>query len=190
MASKREQLVQTAVELFSQHGFHGTGIDRIAREAGVTKKTLYNHFRSKEELILAALRDYDVRFRNDFMKAVEKRWDTPYEKLLGIFEVAQDWFSGDKFFGCMFINAISEYSDPDTAIRQVCKEFKRLMSTYIKELTIASKVPDPENLSAQIALLFEGAIVTAQVDGDAHTAQATQTAQLAAKVLVDAQLAR
>ena len=67
MTSKREQLIQTAVTLFAKNGFHNTGIDLIAEQAGVTKRTMYRHFRSKEELILAALRDYDARFRNRFM---------------------------------------------------------------------------------------------------------------------------
>ena len=110
MSAKRQDLVDTAMELFSAHGYHGTGIDRIAEEAGVSKKTMYHHFRSKEELILAALKQYDGLFRNDFMKAVNKRGDTAYERLLAIFDVAHDWFSGDNFYGCMFINAVGEYS--------------------------------------------------------------------------------
>lgn len=185
MLSKREQLIQTAVDLFSQHGYHATGIDRIAEEAGVTKRTMYRHFRSKEELILAALRDHDTRFRNEFMATVESRWQEPYDRLLGIFEVAQDWFSDNKFYGCMFINAVGEYSEPNTAIREVCKEFKRLMYSYILKLVDDLKVSNAVDLAEQLALLLEGAIVTAQVS---ETPAAAKSARLAAKVLVDTQL--
>lgn len=64
MSVKRAQLIETATHLFNHLGVHATGIDRIAAEAGVTKRTLYKHFRTKEELVLAVLRDYDGVFRN------------------------------------------------------------------------------------------------------------------------------
>ena len=111
MSEKRQDLIDTAIALFGEHGFHGTGIDWIAREAGVSKKTMYQHFRSKEELIVAALRHHDGLFRKHFMNSVEGAADTPYERLLAIFDVAHDWFSQNNFYGCMFINAIGEYSD-------------------------------------------------------------------------------
>jgi len=178
--------VDTAMKLFSAHGYHGAGIDRIAEEAGVSKKTMYHHFRSKEELILAALKQYDGLFRNDFMKAVDKHGDTAYERLLAIFDVAHAWFSDDNFYGCMFINAVGEYSEPNTAIRAVCKESKRLMLSYIGELTEAAKIPDAQAVAASIAMLLEGSIVTAQVSG---TPNAADTAKMAAKVIVDNALA-
>ncbi len=186
MSAKRQHLVETAIELFAAHGYHGTGIDRIADEAKVSKKTMYHHFRSKEELILAALRHYDGRFRNEFMKAVDSHGDTAYERLLAIFDVAHAWFSDDKFYGCMFINAIGEYSAPDTAIREVCKEYKRLTLSYIEELTEAANIPDAHAVAATIAILLEGSIVTAQVAG---TPNAAENAKSAAKIIVDNALA-
>ncbi len=186
MSAKRQDLVDTAMELFSAHGYHGTGIDRIAEEAGVSKKTMYHHFRSKEELILAALKQYDGLFRNDFMKAVNKRGGTAYERLLAIFDVAHDWFSGDNFYGCMFINAVGEYSEPNTAIRAVCKESKRLIFSYIEELAEAARIPDAQAVAASIAMLLEGSIVTAQVSG---TSNAADTAKIAARVIIDNALA-
>lgn len=182
MSTKRQDLVDTAIELFSAHGYHGTGIDRIAEEAKVSKKTMYHHFRSKEELILAALRHHDGCFRNEFMKAVDNRGETAYERLLAIFEVAHDWFSDNKFYGCMYINAIGEYSAPDSAIREVCKEYKRLTLSYIEELTAAANVPDAHAVATTIAILLEGSIVTAQVAG---TPNAAETARTAAKVILD-----
>ncbi|MDR4487994.1 MAG: TetR/AcrR family transcriptional regulator [Nitrospirales bacterium] len=83
--SKREQLLRTAVELFTKNGIHATGIDTIVEQSGVTKKTLYAHFRSKEELVLAALRQYDGEFRKFFMQQVEAKGRTPKARLLAIF---------------------------------------------------------------------------------------------------------
>ena len=182
MSTKRQDLVDAAIDLFTAHGYHGTGIDRIAEEAKVSKKTMYHHFRSKEELILAALRHHDGRFRNEFMKAVDSHGETAYERLLAIFDVAHAWFSDNKFYGCMFINAVGEYSAPDTAIREICKEYKRLTLSYIEELTEAANVPDAHAVASIIAILLEGSIVTAQVAG---TPNAAETAKSATKVILD-----
>ena len=187
MSIKRQDLIETAIDLFSKHGFHGTGIDRIADEANVSKKTMYHHFRSKEELILASLRHHDGLFRNHFMKAVNATSDNAYDRLLNIFDVAHAWFSGKDFYGCMFVNAIGEYSEPNTSIREVCKEFKRAMLSYIEELAEKANTKEPHAVASAIALLLEGSIVTAQVSGDANSAS---TAKQAAKVIVDNALNR
>ncbi|MEH6516817.1 MAG: TetR/AcrR family transcriptional regulator [Halioglobus sp.] len=185
MSEKRQDLIDTAIELFAEHGFHATGIDRIAEVAGVSKKTLYHHFRSKEELILAALKHHDGLFRNFLMKSVDQLSDSPYERLLGIFDVAQAWFSGKDFYGCMFINAIGEYSHGDTAIRRACQDFKTQVSAYVEQLAVSAQIDNPKALADSLSILLEGAIVTAQVAGNAESAG---TAKRAAKVLIDSAL--
>jgi AcrR family transcriptional regulator len=182
MSKKRQDLVDTAIRLFNQRGFHGTGIDLIAEEAGVSKKTMYHHFRSKEELILAALKHHDGLFRNDFMKSVNKVSESPSERLVGIFDVAHAWFDTNDFFGCMFINAIGEYSHRDSAIRSACKDFKHQMTGYILELAQSAGVSEPRELAESLALLLEGSIVTAQVAGNPDSAD---IARKAACVLIE-----
>jgi len=180
--SRREHLIKTAVELFSERGYHATGIDTILATAGVSKKTLYNHFRSKDELILAALRHYDGLFRNGFMRQVEAEATVPRDRLLAVFDVSERWFASDKFYGCMFINAIGEYSEPESPIREVCKEFKKLMRAYLRELAAAAGAKDPAALADELALLLEGATVTAQVSGDRRAAQ---TAKRIANTIIE-----
>lgn len=180
--SKKEQLVLTAVKLFAKNGFHATGVDTIAAESGVTKRTLYAHFGSKEELVLAALRQYDGVFRNAFMQQVEAASKTPRGQLLAVFDVAEQWFQQNNFYGCMFINAAGEYSDEDTPIRQVCREFKTLVKEYIQELCRKAGAKDPERLAEEMAMLFEGAIVTAQVSQNPNAAQ---IAKRATKALIE-----
>ena len=182
MSDKRQELVEAAIELFAEHGFHGTGIDRIAEVARVSKKTMYHHFRSKEELIVAALRHHDGLFRNHFMKAVDQAGNAPYERLLAIFDVAHDWFTQHNFYGCIFINAIGEYANRDSAIYATCKEYKRQMRAFVEELTSRLDVADPHGLALEIALLLEGSIVTAQVSGLENSAA---TAKKAAQTLID-----
>jgi len=181
-SERREHLVDTAVKLFDAHGFHATGIDTILAKAGVSKKTLYRHFRSKDELILAALKKRDGVFRNNFMRQVEAKASTPLGRLEAVYDAADDWFSNDKFFGCMFINAVGEHTEADTPIRQVAKEFKAMMRGYIKELCVEAGLKDPDVLSKQLALLLEGATVTAQVSG---TPDASEIAKATAKVLIN-----
>ena len=185
MPDKRQELIETAIQLFAEHGFHATGIDRIAEVAQISKKTMYNYFRSKEELIVAALRHHDGMFRNYFMKAVKKAAVPPKDRLLAIFDVAQAWFSQHDFYGCLFINAIGEYSDRNAAIQSACAEYKRMMRLFIQELAEDANIKDPEKLASSLAILLEGSIVTAQVSGLPDTAE---TAKQAAKTLIDASM--
>lgn len=179
--TRRQHLIQTAVTLFAAHGYHATGVDTILAAAGVSKKTLYSHFRSKDELILAVLRDYDGRFRNDFMRQVERAASTPQDRLVALFDVAEHWFCGDRFYGCMFINAIAEYAQKQSAIRTACQEFKRLLRTYMQELAEQAGAAHPSDLADELALLLEGATVTAQVSAQPGAAR---TARRVAALLV------
>ena len=181
-SQRREQLIDTAIALFAKQGYHATGIDTILEHAGVSKKTLYRHFRSKDELILAALKKYDGLFRNSFMRQVEERAEAPEDRLLAIFDVAAAWFSQNNFFGCMFINAVGEYSEPDTAIRRVCQEFKALMRGYIEGLCRELPLAEPAGLAEELALLLEGATVTAQVAQ--NRGRAAEVAKHAAACLI------
>lgn len=182
LPQRREHLIDTAIELFAEHGYHATGIDRILAESGVSKKTLYRHFRSKDELILAALKKYDGLFRNGFMRQVEARAEDPYSRLLAVYDVAADWFEQNNFYGCMYINAVGEFSEADTPIRQVCREFKSLMRRYIEDLCRAAGAEDPPELAEELALLLEGAIVTAQVSE--QRTRAARVAKTAATALI------
>lgn len=182
MASKkREHLVKTALELFYKDGFHSTGIDKILRESGVAKMTLYKHFRSKDDLILAALQERDRQFREWFVKELESMAKSPQEKLLATFDVLELWFQGD-FRGCMFINASAEFSDKNEDIHRFSGEHKKLMIDYLTEIAKAAEVPDPATLAFQLSVLMEGAIVLAHVCEDNDSAM---KAKVAARILID-----
>ena len=181
ISSRREHLIETALELFSRNGFHGVGIDTILNKSGVAERTLYNHFKSKDELILAVLRHYDERFRNFFMRTVERQAGNPKDRLLAVFDVAEKWFDQKNFYGCIFVGATNEYPENGTAIRNTCREFKGLMLAYIKELAKEAKVKQPGQLAVQLLLLFEGAITMAQINNSPLSAK---QAKSAAKVLI------
>jgi AcrR family transcriptional regulator len=180
--SKREELIQTALELFGKNGIHATGIDAIVERSGITKKTLYAYFRSKEELVLAVLRQYDGMARSEFMRRVESGGKTPKARLLAIFDFAERWFQQSNFYGCLFINTIGEYSDKDTPFRQICKDYKKLVQGYILSLCEQAGANNPQELAEELALLLEGATVTAQVSQNPKTAK---IAKRAAKALIE-----
>lgn len=181
-ASRRDHLVETALKLFCRDGYQATGIDKILAEAGCAKMTLYNHFKSKDELILAALHRRDEQFRNAFMRAIERQAGTPRERLSAIFDVLQAWFEAPDFSGCMFINASAEFGDPDDPIHAAAAEHKRLILGYFRELAAAAAAADPDQLAEGLMLLMEGAIVMRHVAGQADAAR---RARASAQVLID-----
>lgn len=185
--SRRDHLIDIARDEFARNGFHGTGIDGLLAKAGVSKKTLYAHFRSKDDLIVAVLREHDTSYRDDFRRKVEALADAPQDQLLAIFDVADDWFGEKSFYGCIFINAIAEYSAKRSSIRSACRDFKKLMKAYIIDLAVAAQLPEPQVTGGQIALLLEGATVTAQVSREKGAAR---LAKEAARILIDDALKR
>lgn len=189
MSKKRDQLVETALDLFSQKGFHATGIDKVLETAGVAKMTLYKHFRSKEELILAVLRLRDERWRNSFMRGVEKKAKAPYDRLLAMFDQIGEWFAAPGFCGCMFINASAEYADHQDPIHTAAAEHKRLVEKYVRDLTEQAGAIEPNLLAAQLCLLMEGAIVMTQVNPSEERGCAAMAAKKAGQSLIDQALA-
>jgi AcrR family transcriptional regulator len=168
----RDRLVSVALRLFHQYGFHATGIDKILAESGVAKNTLYRHFKSKDELILASLRQQDEEFRNWLMRKVEIQ-NNAVERLLAVFDVYEEWSRTPTFFGCMFINAAAEFSDANSPIHVFCKEHKRLVTRYIQELasTTNRNIFAAEHLAAYWMLLIDGAIVSTQVSNNSLSFQ-------------------
>jgi len=179
-ATARDRLIDTAITLFNRHGFHATGVDRIVAVAKVAKKTLYAHFPSKEDLILAALSRKRAAFADKFLPAVLAASNDPRERLLSLFELAKSWFSDPDFYGCIFINAAAEYSEPGHPINTCAREFKTLLRNFARDQAAAGGAADPETLADQIALLFEGATTVAQVSArpDAATTAKGIAAQL------------
>ena len=184
--SRRDHLVETALRLFLRDGFHATGIDSILAEAGCAKMTLYNHFGSKDELILAALERRNRAFLEWLRGAVQRRSASPRGRLLAVFDALTEWFSGD-FHGCAFINASAEYSRADHPVHRAAAAHKAEIRRYVRGLAAAAGASAPRALADQLCLLIEGATVLAQISGDASQAR---TARRAAATLVRSALRR
>ena len=181
-ANARDRLIDTAIALFNRYGFHATGVDRIVAVAKVAKKTLYAHFPSKEDLILAALSRKRAAFADKFLPMVLASSDDPKERLLALFELAKSWFADPDFYGCIFINAAVEYSEPGHPINACAREFKTLLHDFARAQATVGGAADPDELADQIALLFEGATTVAQVSA---RPDAATTAKMIAAQLID-----
>lgn len=179
--SKRDALVETAQVLFHREGIKATGIDTVLEKAGVAKRTLYNHFESKEALILATLERRDAEFMN-MLKIAGKKYikkqecDEKFAPVLAFFDAIDEWTQSDNFTGCMFINASAEYLEKDDPIHIACTQHKLLVINYLQELLTPLGLADNLELALQLALLTDGAIV------NSHTTNIRQSVQVAKNV--------
>ena len=167
--SKRGELVQEALRIFYRDGFHATGMDLLSAETGISKTTMFKHFRSKEDLILAVLRLRDEQFRNWLFRRMEQA-GPPRAQLLAMFDALREWFNSPEFRSCMFIKASSEYPDPDHPIHALSAEHKRLLFQQVEKLASQAGATKPAELARALLLLKEGAIVTAHLGHEADPA--------------------
>lgn len=174
---KRQQLIQTAFDLFYRHGIHAVGINQILQTAGIAKKTLYNHFASKHALIEAVLEYRDDNFYNWLHSRLEKV-KPGYEGLNELFDAIDDWINNrvnllTDFHGCFFINTCAEFSDPLHPLHQRCQQHKKKVNGLIERQILALGIHSPavHSITESISLLKEGAIVMAHVQGDLNAAQ-------------------
>ncbi len=180
--SKRDELVRKALEIFYREGFHATGMDRLAAETGISKTTMFKHFRTKEDLILAVLRLRDEQFRGWLFRRMADA-GPPRAQLSAMFDALGEWFARPEFRSCMFIKAASEYPDPTHPIHAQSAEHKRLLFLETERIARAAKADDPPALARALLLLKEGAIVTAHLG---HEANPAGDAKAAAEALLAA----
>lgn len=173
--SGREKLIDSANDLFYQHGFRATGIEAILKNAGVSKMTLYHHFKSKDDLVLAVLRKVDQDIRGFYFEKLPTDCASAKKQLLGLFDILADWLNGRQsicgqvgkhFRGCLAIRASLEYPDPEDPIFRMAREHKWLWTKHIKEIAAAGGISDPQSLAKDISLLFEGAYATSMLSTD------------------------
>lgn len=167
-SSKREQLIQTAQELFYRVGYHATGIDRILAESGVAKMTLYKHFRSKDELILAVLAARQQELL-DQLQALRQALP-PRQALLATFDGLHGLIHQADFCGCGFINAAAEFQDREHPIHRQAAALKAAFAAHFLELLRGLGLTQPQPLANQLQFLLEGALSMAHLQGPANQA--------------------
>ncbi|MCX7360805.1 MAG: helix-turn-helix domain containing protein [Alphaproteobacteria bacterium] len=163
-----ERILETADRLFYGQGLRAVGVDTIAAEIGISKRTLYNHFPSKDALIVA----YLVRR----LKPVPLSEANPALQILGDFERLERAFAGPGFRGCAFVNAVAELKDPAHAANRIALGFKEQRRLWFRELLARLAVAYPDGLATQLMLLVDGAIAAALVRNDPAMARAARDA--------------
>jgi AcrR family transcriptional regulator len=165
-SAPRERLLRTAVDLFYREGIHSVGVDRILAEAGVTRATMYRHFKGKEDLVEAYLAVEDETIRGYFSAA--EATAAPDADLLELIidGIAED-IARYHTRGCPFINAAAEYPDPDSPVRRLVTEHRRWFRAALEHA--AAGHANPPEIAASLALLRDAALVGGYLDGVEYT---------------------
>jgi AcrR family transcriptional regulator len=180
--SARERLLSAASELFYEEGVHTVGVDRIVERAGVAKATLYTLFGSKDGLVRAYLTERHDATRERMDRELAARFDTPRERLLGVFEVQGLSFTEPGFRGCAFVGANAE-SSAGTSVEELTEDYRNWVRALFVDLAKEAGATDPEGLARQLVLLYDGAGISAWMDHDPAIAM---TARTVAAALIDA----
>ena len=179
LSSARQKLLETTEKLIYRDGIMATGMDAIVKASGVSRKTIYSHFDSKEALVAQALQDRDERWMAWFV-ATSSRAETPAGRIRATFDALDAWFHSEDFNGCAFINAAGEIGDADHPIRVATKQHKLRLRAYLRQLAEAYAAENPDRMADELMILIDGAITVAKVLGRKQAAREAQ--QLASKL--------
>lgn len=159
---KRQNIVKQAYDVFYRHGFHATAVDKILSKSGISKRTVYKYFRSKEELIAASIAYYQEIMIENLRQEVERRGTTSAEKILAIFDIKRECFEKGDGVGCFALNAKMEYDGKDKDIESACAHFVKGLEKLIYKLCAEIEPKTAVEKTTQILLLLHGAIVYSQ----------------------------
>jgi AcrR family transcriptional regulator len=178
----RERIIQAAYDLFCRNGVRAVGIDRVIAEAGVAKMTLYRHFASKEDLVVAVLDRRRELWTWGWLDAeVRERADAPRDQLLAIFDAFDEWFRRPDFESCLFISCLLESADRKTLMGKASAEGLADVRALIVPRAKQAGIAHPGAFAQQWQVLMAGAIVLATA-GDADVAK---RARAAGELLLD-----
>jgi AcrR family transcriptional regulator len=159
--SPRERLVLAASRLFDETGIQSTGVDSIIRSAGVAKATFYRHFPSKEDLVVAWLRDPSTRWVDRLRGQLEASRPAPVDAIPLFFDLVADWMESADHRGCPYLNTTVEITDPRHPARLVAGEFLHDVERYLGSLAAAAGYRHPQSLATQLHTVLAGSIVLA-----------------------------
>ena len=162
--SARERLLAAADELFYEHGVNLVGIDRVIEHAGVAKASLYDAFGSKEELIRCYLQGRAER-RQARVRERMARFQTPRDKILSVYDGLAETVAHPAYRGCVFQRAGAE-AGAASSVKRTCDDSRAWLRGQFSELARAAGAPDPDSLGRQLALLYDGAAMSAYLDQD------------------------
>lgn len=179
--STEEKLLLTVRRLFCRVGIHATGISRILEEAGVARRSLYMHYGSKENLLKAVFETEASMWFRWFDLDLPNLECSPRERILS-FDLLEEWFEKEDFFGCVFINAVAEHEKDSGWVKDVAITHRERINGRLRAMVTASGAKDPDLITEKLSLIIDGAIVTAMVTG---SSEAVHIGRLAAEDIMD-----
>jgi len=177
-----ERLLETAYELFCLRGVRDVGVDELVDRAGVAKATLYRHFTSKDELILAFLQLREERWTLGWLEgSVRARGGTPEERILSVFDLFGEWFREPEYAGCPFIKVLLEMG-PEHPAGAASMKHLETMHDFLAQLATQAGFREPDELALSLQLLLFGSIIQAS---SGHAAAAATRAQGMARAVME-----
>ncbi|MGH2872473.1 MAG: TetR/AcrR family transcriptional regulator [Solirubrobacteraceae bacterium] len=177
----RERLLSAAYQLFAQSGVQAVGVDAIIERSGVARQTMYRHFASKQDLVLAFLaRREEVWTQSWLRDGIERRASDPRERLLAVFDLFDEWFRAPGFEGCSFINVMVEHPDPSHPLHRAAATYLAGIRQLLQDLARQARIAEADDFARRWHILMKGAIIAAG-EGD-HDA-ALQAKSLATMLL-------
>jgi AcrR family transcriptional regulator len=174
LVTARERILTTAYRLFTQRGIRAVGNDEVIAVSGVAKATLYRHFPSKNDLVLAVLQRREELWTLGLVEQQSRlRGETPEDQLLAIFDVFHDWFQKrEDFDGCSFINVLLELGAAHPA-GQASIQYLDNIRTMVRQRAEAAGLIDVDNFARSWHILMKGSIIAA-AEGDLQAARRAQ----------------
>ncbi|WP_196894501.1 TetR/AcrR family transcriptional regulator [Aureivirga marina] len=165
--SVKERIIKTASDLFYKQGYTNTGINQIIKEAEVAKASMYQHFRSKEEIAVAFLQYRHLFWMENMIQFVGEEEKDVKQKLAKIFDFLKSWLEEMNYIGCAFQNIVTNLKPEENSIKEEVIFHKSFLENWIlKELENSPYKIISEELSKEIMILIEGAIILSQIHGN------------------------
>lgn len=183
MNAEDARIADQAAELFHLHGITATGVEALSKAAGISKRTLYERFGSKDGLIAAAFEVRDLPVFERYTVSAEREAGTPRDQLKQLFAELELLIRSPEFRGCPFTSASSELTDPGHPAHPVIRQHKERLRRWMLTRARAAGAADPATLSRQLMIVFDGALVRSLVQRSARPAR---DARSLAETLIDA----
>ena len=177
----RQRLLAAAADLFYREGIGAVGVDLVSKRAGVSKRTLYQQFGSKDRLIAESLDAHGAAIIGPYLPA-EDPGAPARQQILAVFDGLSGWTASETFRGCPFINTATELADPGHPARQIARDHKLQLRGYFARQAERGQAKDPQRLADELIVVFDGAIVQAVMGTLRHS----DAARSAAQALLDA----
>ncbi len=170
IASPEARLLEAATALFCREGIHATGVTLIITKAQVARRTLYERFGSKDNLLRAVFDREGQRWFEWFDTTLPALWDDPSDQLIGLFDLLGDWFASGDFYGCIFINAAAEHHKEVGWVVPLARRHLADVRARILTLVEQAGLKAPRLVADELSLLIDGAIIAAMMTRDASGA--------------------